>query len=690
MKIVEREFGPATMTLETGRMAKQANGSVLVTYGDTVVLVAATAAKGSGTGADFFPLSVFYVEKAYAAGRIPGGFLKREARLSDSETLISRIIDRPLRPAFEDHYLAETMIAATVLSHDLIHPSDVAAMNGASAALAISDIPFHNPLGGVRVGRIDGNFVTNPSPKELEVSELNIFMAASKDAILMVEGESNGVSESVMLDALWYGQEAVLPIIEMQEELMQSVGKTKRTVVVPTVDAELKAKIEAIAPKRLNEALSIKDKIERYERLDTLRDEISSEILGDSPEADSAKELSQIFADIKKDEMRARLIKDQIRIDGRNPTEIRAITCETKVLPRTHGSALFTRGETQALAVTTLGAREDEKMIDSLDGVSFKRFMLHYNFPSFCVGEARPPRGPGRREIGHGTLAERGLTPVLPTKAEFPYTIRLVSEILESNGSSSMATVCAGSLAMMDAGVPLKEATAGIAMGLISDGKNNVILSDILGDEDHLGDMDFKVVGTEKGITALQMDIKIKGLGREIVEQALMQAREGRLHILGKMAEALKESRSGLSTYAPRFITHKIAQDKIGAVIGPGGKMIKSIVEKTGVKINIDDDGIVSIMARDHQAVYDALEIVKNLTRTIEIGETYTGPVKKVMDFGAFVEVFPGTEGLVHISNLAEGRVEKVTDICKEGDIVTVKATGLDRRGKIQLSIKDV
>ncbi|MEZ7853236.1 MAG: polyribonucleotide nucleotidyltransferase [SAR324 cluster bacterium] len=690
MKIVEREFGSATMKLETGRMAKQSNGSVLVTYGDTVVLVAATAAKGSGTGADFFPLTVFYVEKAYAAGRIPGGFLKREARLSDSETLISRIIDRPLRPAFEDNYLAETMIAATVLSHDLIHPSDVAAMNGASAALAISDIPFHNPLGGVRVGRVDGKFITNPSPEELEVSELNIFMAASKDAILMVEGESNGVSESVMLDALWYGQEAVLPIIEMQEELMKSVGKKKRTVDVPSVDAELKAKIEAIAPKRLRDALSIKDKIERYERLDALRDEISNEILGDSPESGSAKELKQIFADIKKDEMRSRLIKDQIRIDGRKPTEIRPITCETKVLPRTHGSALFTRGETQALAVATLGAREDEKMIDSLDGVSFKRFMLHYNFPSFCVGETRAPRGPGRREIGHGTLAERGLTPVVPTKAEFPYTIRLVSEVLESNGSSSMATVCAGSLAMMDAGVPLKEATAGIAMGLISDGKDNVILSDILGDEDHLGDMDFKVVGTESGITALQMDIKIKGLGREVVEKSLMQAREGRLHILGKMAEELKESRVGLSTYAPRFITHKISPDKIGTVIGPGGKMIKSIVEKTGVKINIDDDGIVSIMSRDHQAVDDALEIVQNLTRTIEIGETYTGPVKKVMDFGAFVEVFPGTEGLVHISNLAEGRVEKVTDVCKEGDIVTVKATGVDRRGKIQLSIKDV
>ena len=690
MKIVEREFGSATMKLETGRMAKQSNGSVLVTYGDTVVLVAATAAKGSGTGADFFPLTVFYVEKAYASGRIPGGFLKRESRLSDSETLISRIIDRPLRPAFEDNYLAETMIAATVLSHDLIHPSDVAAMNGASAALAISDIPFHNPLGGVRVGRVDGKLVTNPSPEELEVSELNIFMAASKDAILMVEGESNGVSESVMLDALWYGQEAVLPIIEMQEELMQSVGKKKRTVDVPPVNAELKSKIEAIAPKRLRDALSIKDKIERYERLDTLRDEISNEILGDSPDSDSSKELKQIFADIKKDEMRSSLITNKIRIDGRKPTEIRPITCETKVLPRTHGSALFTRGETQALAVTTLGAREDEKMIESLDGIAFKRFMLHYNFPSFCVGETRAPRGPGRREIGHGTLAERGLTPVLPTKAEFPYTIRLVSEVLESNGSSSMATVCAGSLAMMDAGVPLKEATAGIAMGLISDGKDNVILSDILGDEDHLGDMDFKVVGTEKGITALQMDIKIKGLGRDVVEQSLMQAREGRLHILGKMGEALKESRGGLSTYAPRFITHKIAQDKIGTVIGPGGKMIKSIVEKTGVKINIDDDGIVSIMSRDHQAVDDALEIVQNLTRTIEIGETYTGPVKKVMDFGAFVEVFPGTEGLVHISNLAEGRVEKVTDVCKEGDIVTVKATGVDRRGKIQLSIKDV
>ena len=690
MKSVEREFGTATFKLETGRMAKQANGSVLVTYGDTVVLVAATAEKGSGGGKDFFPLAVFYVEKGYASGRIPGGFLKRESRLSDHETLISRIIDRPLRPSFEENYLADTLILATVLSHDMVHPSDVAAMNGASAALAISDIPFHNPIGGVRVGRIDEVLTINPSPEMLEKSDLNIFMAASKDAILMVEGEANNISESVMLDALWYGHEQIQPIIAMQEELMQSVGKKKRNVEAPETDIELKNKIEAVAPERLRKALSIKDKQERYESLDTLHGEMSIEILGDEPESDTVKEFSQIFSDIKKEEMRSRLINENIRIDGRKPEEIRPITCETKVLPRTHGSALFTRGETQALAVTTLGAREDEKMIDSLDGISFKRFMLHYNFPSFSVGETSIPRGPGRREIGHGTLAERGLSTLIPGKSEFPYTIRLVSEILESNGSSSMATVCAGSLALMDAGVPLKTATAGIAMGLISDGKNHVILSDILGDEDHLGDMDFKVVGTEGGITALQMDIKIKGLSREVVEKSLMQAREGRLHILNEMGKALKEPRQGLSSYAPRFITHKIAQDKIGTVIGPGGKMIKSIVDQTGVKINIDDDGIVSIMSRDHNAVDDALEIVKNLTRTIEIGETYTGPVKKVMDFGAFVEVFPGTEGLVHISNLAEGRVEKVTDVCKEGDVVTVKATGVDRRGKIQLSIKDV
>ncbi len=690
MKIVEKKFGSEILKMETGRLAKQSNGSVLVTFGDTVVLVAATAEKGSGVNADFFPLSVHYIEKAYAAGRIPGGFLKREARLSDNETLISRIIDRPLRPAFEENYLAETVITATVLSHDLVNPSDVAAMNGASAALAISDIPFNNPLGGVRVGRIDGEFLINPSPKDLEKSDLNIFMAASKDAILMVEGEANGVSEKDIIDALWFGQESVLPIIEMQEELMKSVGKEKRNVEKKEVDQNIKKQLEKITPERLKKTLSIKEKVERYEKLALLLDDLKQEVLGDNFDSEAEMELTRIFEEMKKNEMRSSLIKTKIRLDGRKPSEIRPINCETKVLPRTHGSAIFTRGETQALAVTTLGAREDEKMIDSLDGVSFKRFMLHYNFPSFSVGEARPPRAPGRREIGHGTLAERGLIPVIPSSLNFPYTIRLVSEILESNGSSSMASVCAGSLSMMDAGVPLKEATAGIAMGLVTDGKNNVILSDIIGDEDHLGDMDFKVVGTKNGITALQMDIKIKGLDRELIEKALDQAKVGRLHILEKMNQTLKESRAGLSKYAPRFITHKISQDKIGAVIGPGGKMIKSIIEKTGVKINIDDDGIVSIMSKNHQAVEEALEIVQSLTRTIEIGEIYTGPVKKVVEFGAFVEVFPGTEGLVHISNMAEGRVEKVTDVCKEGDIVTVKATGVDRRGKIQLSIKDV
>ena len=690
MEIVEREFGKANLSLETGRLARQANGSVLVRYGDTMVLVAATAAPGSGAGADFFPLSVFYVEKAYAAGRIPGGFFKREARLSDSETLISRIIDRPLRPSFHENYLAETLIVATVLSHDLEFPSDVAAMIGASAALSVSDIPLLQPIGGIRVGMIDGEFITNPNPEEITNSQMNIFMAGSRDAILMVEGEANEVSESVMLDALWYGHEQIQPIIDMQEELVQRCGKAKREVEAPAVDEDLKKKVYQAAPKKIQKALQIKEKQERYASLDEASAEIVSEVGGEEADESVVAEIKTHVAEIKKKEMREKLIKDQVRIDGRTPTEIRPITCETRVLPRTHGSAVFTRGETQALGVTTLGTREDEQMIDALPGLSYKNFMLHYNFPSFSVGETRPPRGPGRREIGHGTLAERGLAPMLPTKEEFPYTIRLVSEVLESNGSSSMATVCAGSLSMMDAGIPLKRATAGIAMGLISEGDDMVILSDILGDEDHLGDMDFKVVGTSEGITALQMDIKIRGLSREIVEKSLNQARDGRLHILDIMNASMEEPRNGLSSFAPRFITHKIPRDMIGKVIGPGGKVIKDIVEKTGVKMNIDDDGIVSIASRDHKAVDVALDMVRDLTRTVEIGQTYSGPVKKVMDFGAFVELFPGTEGLVHISNLAPQRVNAVTDICREGDIVTVKAMGMDKRGKLQLSMKDV
>jgi polyribonucleotide nucleotidyltransferase len=692
METVSTAFGKATLTLETGKLAKQANGSILVRYGDTVVLVAATADKGSGVGADFFPLSVHYVEKAYAAGRIPGGFFKREGRLSESETLTSRLIDRPLRPSFDENYLAETMIMATVLSSDQDNAPDIAAMIGASAALCVSDIPFYQPIGGIRVGRINGEFVVNPTPAELEESELNIIMAASKDAILMVEGEAKEVSEEVMLDALWFGQEQVQPIIRIQEELMQRCGKPKREVAIPEIDEELHTKVTAASQPKLVEALQITEKQERYQRLDAVVDEVLAEVFpeGSEPSNDDIGQAKSSISSVKKKVMRERILKDQIRIDGRGPKDIRQIDCEARILPRAHGSALFTRGETQALGVVTLGTKEDEQLIDSLHGVSYRNFMLHYNFPSFCVGEARPPRGPGRREIGHGHLAERGLSHLLPTREEFPYTIRLVSEVLESNGSSSMATVCSGSLAMMDAGIPLKAAAAGIAMGLIYDDGQTSILSDILGDEDHLGDMDFKVVGTTTGITALQMDIKIKGLTREIVKASLEQACEGRLHILKIMGDTLEQSRAGLSSYAPRFITHKIPPDKISIVIGPGGKMIKSIVERTGVKINISDDGLVSIASGDHKAVDAALEIVRDLTRTVEIGTVYDGIVKRVVDFGAFVEVFPGTEGLVHISNLAEGRVRAVTDVVREGDTVKVKAMGLDKRGKLQLSIKDV
>ncbi|MBT6726501.1 MAG: polyribonucleotide nucleotidyltransferase [Deltaproteobacteria bacterium] len=692
METVSTAFGKATLTLETGKLAKQANGSILVRYGDTVVLVAATANKGSGVGADFFPLSVHYVEKAYAAGRIPGGFFKREGRLSESETLTSRLIDRPLRPSFDQNYLAETMIMATVLSSDQDNAPDIAAMIGASAALCVSDIPFYQPIGGIRVGRINGEFVVNPTPAELEESELNIIMAASKDAILMVEGEAKEVSEEVMLDALWFGQEQVQPIIRIQEELMQRCGKPKREVAIPEIDEELHTKVTAASQPKLVKALQITEKQERYQRLDAVVDEVLAEVFpeGSEPSNDDIGQAKSSISSVKKKVMRERILKDQIRIDGRGPKDIRQIDCEARILPRAHGSALFTRGETQALGVVTLGTKEDEQLIDSLHGVSYRNFMLHYNFPSFCVGEARPPRGPGRREIGHGHLAERGLSHLLPSREEFPYTIRLVSEVLESNGSSSMATVCSGSLAMMDAGIPLKAAAAGIAMGLIYDDGQTSILSDILGDEDHLGDMDFKVVGTTTGITALQMDIKIKGLTREIVKASLEQACEGRLHIIKIMGDTLEQSRAGLSSYAPRFITHKIPPDKISIVIGPGGKMIKSIVERTGVKINISDDGLVSIASGDHKAVDAALEIVRDLTRTVEIGTVYDGLVKRVVDFGAFVEVFPGTEGLVHISNLAEGRVRAVTDVVREGDTVKVKAMGLDKRGKLQLSIKDV
>lgn len=689
MKIVETELGGRALSIEMGRMAKQANGAVVVRYGDTIVLVAATAAKGAGMPGDFFPLSVHYVEKTYATGRIPGGFFKREGRLSDQETLISRFIDRPLRPLFDKNFAAETVVQATVLSSDSVNGPDVAAMIGASAALVISDIPFSTPIGGVRIGRIEGTLRINPTPSELAESELDLFMAGSKEAILMVEGEADQVSEEVMVEAILFGHEAIQPIIAIQEELVKECGQAKREIVPPEEDTALKERVEAIALPKVQEALQTKDKRERYALMDAVVEEVIAALELGEDEQEQQNDIQAILGELKKREMRAKILDEGSRIDGRTLTDIRDITCETGILPRAHGSALFTRGETQALVVTTLGTKEDEQMIDSLEGVSYKNFLLHYNFPAFSVGEARAPRGPGRREIGHGFLAEKGLTAILPTREEFPYTIRVVSEILESNGSSSMATVCGGSLAMMDAGVPLKEATAGIAMGLVYEEGRTAILSDILGDEDHLGDMDFKVVGTQNGITALQMDIKVTGIDRDIIEKALSQAKEGRLHILEVMSREIGTSRAGLSSYAPRFVTHKIPVDKIRDVIGPGGKVIKGITEQTGAKINVSDDGIVSVVSTNHQAVDEALDMIYNLTRTVEIGTIYDSIVVKIVDFGAFVELFPGTQGLVHISNLTKERVRNVTDVVQEGQAVKVKAIGFDRRGKLQLSMKD-
>jgi polyribonucleotide nucleotidyltransferase len=671
-------------------MARQASGAVVVRYGDTVVLVTATADKFEKPNLGFTPLAVHYVEKMYAAGRVPGGFFKREGRLSDRETLISRFIDRPIRPLFPDNWRCETQIVATVLSTDHENEPAVAAMLGASAALAISDIPVPVPLAGVRVGHIAGEFVANPTPAQLAESDLDLFVAASKDAVLMVEGEAKEVSEATALEAIMFAHKTIQPLIVMQEKLIAKAGKAKRDVVPMELDKKLVAAVEKFAKTKLVKALSVKEKLERYAALDALKDEVKEKFVTPDAEPATAKQVSEIYADFKKRVMREGVLKSGLRVDGRSPTDIREITCETGILPRTHGSALFTRGETQALVTVTLGSRDDEQMIDALSGLSFKGFLFHYNFPPFSVGETTPLRGPGRREIGHGFLAEKGVTGVLPPREKFPYTLRVVSEILESNGSSSMASVCGASLALMDAGVPIKQHVAGIAMGLIQEKSKTVILSDILGDEDHLGDMDFKVAGTEQGITALQMDIKIGGITRKILEQALAQAKEGRLHILKLMEKAIPQHREGLSQFAPRFVAYKINEAKIKDVIGPGGRIIRGIVEKTGAKIDVSDDGMVTISGRDAGGVEEALKMVKDLTAEIEIGTVYHGPVKKIMDFGAFVELVPGTDGLVHISQMREERVEHVEDILKEGDMVSVKVIGFDRRGKLKLTMLDV
>jgi polyribonucleotide nucleotidyltransferase len=676
-------------------MARQAGGAALVRYGDTVVLVTATADKREQPKRGFVPLSVHYVEKMYAAGRIPGSFFRREGRLTDHETLISRFIDRPVRPLFPENFPYETQIIATVLSTDHENEPAVAAMLGASAALALSDIPFPAALAGVRVGQVDGAYIVNPTPAQMENSQLNFFVAGTKDAILMVEGSAKEVSEQVALDAVMFGHEAIRSLIDMQHELAQRQGRPKRALHEIQRNDQLAQAVSDACRDALARALQVPDKAERYAALDRVEADMTAKLLdaGTDDEAKKAAkkaEIHTIYSHLKSDVMRQRILDDGMRVDGRTTTAIRPIACEVGILPRVHGSALFTRGETQALVTVTLGSRDDEQLIDSLSGVSFRGLLFHYNFPSFSVGEVSMMRGPGRREIGHGFLAEKGVTALLPSKESFPYTLRVVSEILESNGSSSMASVCGASLALMDAGVPIPKHAAGIAMGLIQEGHRTAILSDILGDEDHLGDMDFKVAGTEDGITALQMDIKIEGITRVILEQALRQAQEGRLHILGIMNQALPTTREGLSQFAPRMIAYKINAARIKDLIGPGGKVIKGIVEKTGAKVDVNDEGVVSISSRDHKAVDEALAMVKALTAEIEIGAVYHGPVKKIMEFGAFVELTPGTDGLVHVSQMREERVENPQDVVSEGDMVTVKVIGYDKRGKLKLSMLNV
>ncbi|HEU5444776.1 MAG TPA: polyribonucleotide nucleotidyltransferase [Pseudolabrys sp.] len=686
-KKVELEFHGRPLSIEVGRMAKQADGAALIQYGETVVLVTAVAAKDLKLDTDFFPLTVDYQEKTFAAGKIPGGFFKREGRPSEKEILTCRLIDRSIRPLFSEGLRCETQVIATVLSADRENDPDVVAMLGTSAALHVSDIPFNGPLAGVRIGRNHGRWVINPTQSELDESDVDIFLSGSRDAIVMVEGGAQMVPEDEILEALFAGHEAIQPLLDMQEQLRRELGKPKREVPLAKLDAAVVRRVEELALAKLKQALEVPEKLERYKRIAEVKGEVVPQAVGEFPERQ--KDIKGAFEELKRNVFRGLVIQHERRIDGRGLKDIRPITCEVEVLPRTHGSALFTRGETQALVVTTLGTTSDEQRVDALIGEHFKKFMLHYNFPPFSVGEVKFLRGPGRREIGHGNLAERALLPVLPADDSFPYTIRIVSEILESNGSTSMASVCGGSLSLMDAGVPVVAPVAGIAMGLIKEGEHVRVLSDILGDEDHLGDMDFKVAGTAEGVTSLQMDIKISGVNREVMNQALRQAREGRLHILGIMNQTLPGPRTNVSGHAPRIVTLKVKPDKIREIIGPGGKVIRGIIEATGVKMDVEDDGTVRIASVDEEAAKKAIEMVQRIAAEAEIGKIYKGTVRKIVEFGAFVEILPGTDGLVHISQLAPERVRKVSDVLKEGDEVMVKVLEIDRQGKIRLSRKE-
>jgi polyribonucleotide nucleotidyltransferase len=676
-----------SITFETGRLAKQASGAIVINSGETMVLVTAVSEKHGREGIDFFPLTVDYLEMTYAAGKIPGGFYKREGRPTEKEILTARFIDRPIRPLFPDGFKAETQIIATVLSSDGENDPDILAINAASAALVVSDIPFHGPIGAVRIGRVEGNFVINPSPIEDSYSDLSLVVVGSRNGIVMVEGGSDQLAEEVVLEAIFEAYNEVLKIVAAQEELQSKAGKQKRVVIPPEADLELIGKIKNEFSERIRNALVIPQKHERHNALANIYDEIVAS-LGE----DGQTRRSEILGYLEKIEgeyLRKIILETDRRIDGRSFDQVREISCEVGVLPRTHGSALFTRGETQALVVVTLGTSSDEQKIEALEGASYKSFMLHYKFPPFSVGEVKFLRGPSRREIGHGALAERAVSYLLPHDEDFPYTIRVVSEILESNGSSSMATVCGASLSMMDAGVPISAPVAGIAMGLLKEDDRIVILSDIIGDEDHHGDMDFKVTGTRSGVTALQMDIKIKGITKEVLTKALYQAKEGRLHILDEMDKALSQSRQEISQYAPRIFVMYINPDKIRDIIGPGGKVIRSIQEETGTKIEVDDTGKVVIASIDAVGAEQAKAAIRTITQQAELGRIYMGIVRKITDFGAFVEIFPGTDGLVHISQLAPERVRKVTDVVKEGDTFPVKVIGIDPQGKIKLSRKD-
>ena len=687
IKKVELDFHGRPLSIEVGRVAKQADGAALVRYGETVVLVTAVAVKDLKTDTDFFPLTVDYQEKTFAAGKIPGGFFKREGRPSEKEILTCRLIDRSIRPLFSEGLRCETQVIATVLSADRENDPDIVAMLGASVALHVSDIPFNGPLAGVRIGRIEGRWVINPTQSQLLESDTDIFLSGGRDAIVMVEGGAKMVPEDEILEALFTGHEAIQSLLQVQEEIRQAIGKPKRQVPLAELDATIARRVEQLALSRLQQAIEIPEKLERYKQIGEIKNEVVAQVLAEFSQKE--KDIKAAFEELKRNCFRNLIIQRERRIDGRGLKDIRPITCDVEVLPRTHGSALFTRGETQALVVTTLGTASDEQKIDALNGEHYKNFMLHYNFPPFSVGEVKFLRGPSRREIGHGNLAERALLPVLPTEESFPYTIRIVSEILESNGSTSMATVCGGSLSLMDAGVPVAAPVAGIAMGLIKEGEHVRVLSDILGDEDHLGDMDFKVAGTPDGVTSLQMDIKIGGVNRDIMRQALYQAKEGRMHILGIMAETIGSHRATVSGHAPRIITLKVRPDKIREIIGPGGKVIRGIIETTGVKMDVEDDGTVTIASSDEAASKRAIEMVQKIAAEAEVGKIYKGTVRKIVDFGAFVEILPGTDGLVHISQLAPERVRRVSDVLKEGDEVMVKVLEIDKQGKIRLSRKE-